>query len=181
VLDIAKASEYRALVHGKKDGLSDTGSPPPAIMILRIGQFAWRLYSDTVFLALVPPVSLTFDYSMTFLIAESQRKILGFEGSPVVRLVLANHFMVAYFLLLFSLYFLAALAMLWWLRYTRYYPYGVAAVLIIALAHILGGFSWVMQSSLFSAAISLLITTLFLLTALLLGRDLILSKNTRNK
>jgi len=131
------------------------------------------LYLDPVFLSLVPPVSLTFDYSMTFRLAGSHDTILSFEASPVVRFVLANHLMVAYFLALLALYFLASLAMLRWLRSTRYYPFGAASILIIGTAHCLGGLSWIARSSLFSMAVRLLVTFLFLLAAVLLGKKII--------
>jgi len=132
-----------------------------------------HLYRDPVFLALLPPVALTFDYSMTFRLAGSHEAVLASEASPVVRLVLANHFMVAYFLALLSLYFLASLATLRLLRGTRYYQFGVVCVFIVSTAHGLGGLSWVARSASFSVATSLLVTFLFLLTALWIGRNLI--------
>jgi hypothetical protein len=139
----------------------------------RIIRLLRPLYLDPVFLALVPPVSMTFDYSMTFLIAGSHDTVLSFEASPVVRLVTSNHLMVVYFISLLALYFLASLAMLGWLKDTRYYPFGAAAILIVGVAHCLGGLSWVARSSLFTMAASLLTTSLFLLTALTLGKELL--------
>jgi hypothetical protein len=142
-------------------------------MKVRITRILNRLYLDPFFLALIPPVSLTIDYSLTFHLAGSHDTVLGFEASPVIRFVLENHLMVVYFISLLSLYFLASLAMLRWLKHTRYYPSGVACLLIIGTAHFLGGLSWIARSSLYSMAVSLLTTSLFLLTALSLGRELL--------
>ena len=145
----------------------------PGARASRARRFLEYLYKDALFLALIPPVALTFDYSLTFRLAGSHDTVLSFEASPVVRFVLGHNLMVAYFISLLALYFLASLAMLRWLKKTRYYPSGVAAVLIIGLAHFLGGLSWVARSSLYTMAVSILTTTLFLLTALAMGRELL--------
>lgn len=121
----------------------------------------------------MPPVALTFDYSMTFRLAGSHEAVLASEASPAVRLFLANHLMVAYFLALLALYFLASLSMLRWLRDTRYYSFGVVSVCIVSTAHGMGGLSWIARSGSFSVAATLFVTFLFLLTALWIGRNLL--------
>jgi len=150
-----------------------TSRPHCPDLTWKVSRFLRARYSDTLFLALVPPVCLTFDYSMTFRLAGNHDTVLSFEASPVVRVVLENNLMVAYFLSLLALYFLFSLTMLHWLRGTRFYPFGVASLLIIGTAHFLGGLTWIARSHLFSVAVGTLVTTLFLVTALWMGRNLL--------
>ena len=149
-----------------------TGAPrhdPPCGGFTRL---LGSLYLDAMSLALVPPVALAFDYSMTFRLAGSPGTVLSSEASPVVRLFLGNNLMVAFFLSLLALYFLASLAALSWLHGTRYYPFGVMSLLIVGAAHVLGGISWILRSPIFSLAIGPLVTFLFLLAALFIGKTL---------
>ena len=166
-------------LRGRVDREWSTGGTPSGSQFVhpgptrRVSRLLRALYLDTLFLALVPPVCLTFDYSMTFRLAGSHETVLSFEASPVVRFVLENNLMVAYFLSLLALYFLVSLAMLRRLRGTRYYPFGAASLLIVGTAHFLGGLTWVARSHLFSVAVGTLVTTLFLVTALWMGRNLL--------
>ena len=155
------------------------GSSPGA-MKPRIDRELRHLYRDPLFLALIPPVSLTFDYSMTFRLAGSHDAVLAFEASPVVRLVLEHHLQVAYYIALLALYFLASCSILKWLSRTPYYPFGVAPLLIIGTAHIMGGLSWIARSSLFSMGAGLTVTFLFLLTALMMGRKVMADRKARS-
>ena len=71
-----------------------------------LGRLVRFLHLDPVFLAILPPTALTFDYSMTFFLARGHEYVLASEASPVIRFALENNLMVAYFLALLVSYFL---------------------------------------------------------------------------
>ena len=127
-----------------------------------LGRLAGLLYLDPVFLALLPPVALTFDYSMTFVLAKGHEYVIASEASPVIRFALENNLMVAYYLALLVLYFLVTLGILRFLRKTPYYQFGVLFVFLISLAHVCGGMTWVLRSEVFSLAVTLLFMVCFM-------------------
>ena len=128
------------------------------------GGWIHRLYADPVFLALLPPVALTFDYSMTFFLAGGHGTVLASEASPVIRFALAYHLMVAWFLALLVTYFLVTLGILRFLSGTPYYRFGVLFVILISAAHLCGGLTWVFRNDLFSMAVTLLFMASFVIT-----------------
>ena len=128
-----------------------------------LGRLAGLLYLDPVFLALLPPVALTFDYSMTFVLAKGHEHVIASEASPVIRFALENNLMVAYYLALLVLYFLVTLGILRFLRKTPYYQFGVLFVFLISLAHVCGGMTWVLRSEVFSVMVHVFFTVSFAL------------------
>ena len=112
------------------------------------------LVRDYTFIALIPPIALTFDYVMTFTLAGSHAVILQYEVSPVIRAALAVNMVRVFYLILFGTYYVATFLVLRFLHGTDIYPFGVAVVLIVSLCHVLGGLSWVFRNEIYSQAIA---------------------------
>ncbi|MDT8357567.1 MAG: hypothetical protein RQ758_03580 [Methanomicrobiaceae archaeon] len=121
-----------------------------------------RSYWSPLFLALTSAFAIALDYTLTCRFAENPGEILMNEFSPVVRFAIENQLFFQFLLVLMGIYFLVSYAGLRLLSRSRFYRFGVAIVLLVALTHVLGGLSWYFRDPLYSAWVQSLVIALLL-------------------
>lgn len=110
------------------------------------------LAADYRIIACVPSLAMLFDYSMTLAFSAGREELLRLEFSPLVRYAVEHDIVAAYLLVMMLFYYAMTFAALRLLP-ARLYGFGVVLVLLVAATHILGGFSWVIRSPLYSLAV----------------------------
>jgi len=115
-----------------------------------------RIYNTPAYIALIPPLAVMIDYSLTFLLAGSDQTILQWESSPLVRFAVADHILGIYLIGIILFYYGASYAVLAILMPTRYYLFGVGIIGMVSIIHVLGGLSWVMKTAWYSNGILVL-------------------------
>ena len=123
--------------------------------------------------AIVPSMAVIIDYSLTSFLAANTGMILQWEASPLVRFAVAHNILAIYMLALILFYYGAAYAVLRILRPTRYYPYGVALVLLVSITHVLGGLSWQFRTAWYSDIVLTLSFLAIIIAFCLFGYTLI--------
>ncbi|HUK38839.1 MAG TPA: hypothetical protein VLV30_06975 [Methanomicrobiales archaeon] len=108
------------------------------------------------FIALVPALSVVFDYSMTIAFSGGRDAIMAFEYSPILRTAIANGLLVPCIAALALGYYLLAFVALRALAGTRYYPAGAFLVGLVGLTHVSGGLSWIVRDTAYSTAVIVL-------------------------
>jgi len=98
-----------------------------------------RLVEDHRIIACIPALAVLFDYSMTLIFSGGREVLLRFEFSPFVRYAVGHDIMAVYLLAMMLFYCGMSFAALRLLRPTGLYRFGVAFVLLISAAHLLGG------------------------------------------
>ena len=126
-----------------------------------------RIYDTPACLALVPPLAVIIDYSLTFFLAGSTRMILRWEASPLVRFAVAHDLMALYLAGIVLFYYGASFAVLRILQPSGYYVFGAGLVILVGIIHVLGGLSWLMKTAWYSDSI-LALSVLAIITALCL-------------
>jgi len=121
-----------------------------------IKALARRICDAPAYIAVIPPLAVSFDYALTFFLAGNTGMILQWEASPLVRFAVAHNSMTLYFLGLVVFYYAAAYAVLSILHTSAYYRYGVGLILLVSLIHVLGGLSWLVKSAWYSNGIAAL-------------------------
>jgi hypothetical protein len=111
------------------------------------------LVEDHRTIACIPALAVLFDYSMTLIFSGGREVLLRFEFSPFVRYAVGHDIMAVYLLAMMLFYCGMSFAALRVLRPTGLYRFGVAFVLLISAAHLLGGLSWVVRSAVYSLAV----------------------------
>ncbi|MDD2472615.1 MULTISPECIES: hypothetical protein [unclassified Methanoculleus] len=109
--------------------------------------------ADYRIVACIPALAVLFDYSMTFIFSGGRDELLRLEFSPLVRYAVANDIVIVYLLFMMLFYYVVAFAALRLLRPTGLYGFGVVLLLLVAATHVLGGFSWVVRSAVYSLAV----------------------------
>lgn len=109
-----------------------------------------RIFHDPRLVALLPAAGIIMDYSLTFIFAGGHDKILMYEFSPIMRYSAATGLIIPTMLTIAGFYYLVTLIGLKALINNRIYPFGVAIAAIVALTHIMGGFSWIIKNQFFS-------------------------------
>ena len=122
----------------------------------------YRLYRSPLFFAMTSAFAIALDYSLTCRFAENPGEILMNELSPVVRYAIENRLFFPFLLVLMGVYFLVSYAGLSLLLPSRFYRFGVAIILLVALTHVLGGLSWYFRDPLYSAWVQSLVIALLL-------------------
>lgn len=110
-------------------------------------------------LSLVPAISVCTDYILTILLAGSVETILNYEYSPLVRFAVENGIFPLYLTGLAAFYYVAAYHVLRVLRETMLYSGGVAILVLLSLAHVMGGLSWYVRNAWYSNYVVLLTIT----------------------
>ena len=120
------------------------------------------MYRCPLLLALTSALAIALDYTLTCGFSENPGEILMNEFSPVVRYAIENRLILPFLLVLVAVYFTVSYVGLSLLLRTRFYRFGVAIVVLVALTHVLGGLSWYFRDPLYSAWVQSLVIALLL-------------------
>ncbi|HVP97022.1 hypothetical protein [Methanoregula sp.] len=112
-----------------------------------------RIYHTPACIALIPPLAVIIDYSLTFFLAGSNQMILQWEASLLVRYAVAHNILDIYLIGIILFYYGASYAVLHILKQTRYYAFGVGLIGMVSIIHVLGGLSWQMKTAWYSNCI----------------------------
>ena len=104
-------------------------------------------------IALIPAVSVIFDYSMTLLFSHGSQEIMELEYSPLVRFAVAHDLLFLYLAGMVLFYYACSYLALRVLSSTEFYGAGVALVLLVGLTHLAGGLSWFVRDGLYSQVV----------------------------
>lgn len=107
----------------------------------------------TLMLGVIPACAVIIDYTLTFLLAGSERMLLQWESSPLVRFAISHDLIVVYITGIVVFYYLAAYLVLVSLERTPVYRFGVVLLLLISITHMLGGLSWYFRSPQYSNSV----------------------------
>jgi len=102
------------------------------------------------FIALIPPLGVIFDYTMTMIFSGGQEAIRSFEYSPILRTASAYNLVIPCIAALAIGYYILGYTALRSLAPTRFYPPGAILLALIGLTHASGGLSWVVRNTAYS-------------------------------
>ena len=131
------------------------------------GKLLEKLYGNYAFVALFPVVCVITDYFLTFYFAGDTTLITSWEASPFVRYAVIHNLMVPYLAGIVIFYYIASWSVLWILRESVYYKFGVLLIATLSITHVFGGLSWYFRNAMYSNGIALM-SLLSIVTAIIL-------------
>ena len=119
-------------------------------------QLIRKIFHRPAFIALIPPLGVIFDYTMTMFFSGGREAILSLEYSPILRAAEASNLVIPCIAALAIGYYALGYLALRSLAQTRFYTPGGLLLVLIGLTHASGGLSWVVRNPAYSDAVILL-------------------------
>ena len=110
--------------------------------MLQISQNLQSIYHSYRILPFILCVGVIIDYSLTFYFAGSIETVLQYEFSPTLTYAIRHNMVIPYLVFTIFFYYVSAYIVLKFLADSEIYYIGVFIILLMSIAHVMGGLSW---------------------------------------